>query len=253
MSANAPTAEELRARVLDAARREPSPTRAVKARRGAGMIALGFGIAASIGVVKWLLARPHAHHWHVVQEGDTWTASGPWGYVVTLEAAWLLVALLATWAGFARGRSMLGRSAASKVAVAALTPVALAVTWLAVAFAWLQALLPLAWLEVMNDTAQTGVHTSCAVMSVVYAAGPLAAFFALRRSRDPASPRQSGAALGAVAGAWGAVVHFPFCQCTSPLHVALGHVVPVIVLAALGAIAGDRVLGIRATALGAAR
>src|SRR5205085_1653062 len=154
-----PTAEELRDRVLDAARREPSPTRAVKARRGAGLIALGFGIAASIGVVGWLLARSHAHHWRVVQEGDTWTAGGPLGYVATLEAAWIAVALLATWVGFARGRSMLGRSGASKIAVATLTPLALAATWLAVAFAWLQSLLALAWLEVMNGTAQSGVHT----------------------------------------------------------------------------------------------
>jgi hypothetical protein len=253
MMANAPTAEQLRDRVLDAARREPSPPRRVKARRGAALIALGFGVAAPIGLVKWLLSEPHHPHWRVVQEGDTWGASGPLGYVVTLEAAWLLVALVATWAGFARGRSMLGRSGVSKIAVAALTPVALAATWLAVAFAWLQALLPLAWLEVMNDTAQAGAHTNCAIMSVVYAAGPLVAFFALRRSRDPMNPRLSGAAIGAIAGAWGAVVHFPFCQCTSPLHVALGHVLPVAVLAALGAIAGDRVLGIRATALSPAR
>jgi hypothetical protein len=51
-----------------------------------------------------------------------------------------------------------------------------------------------------------------------------------------------------VAGAWGAVVHFPFCECTSPLHMALGHVLPVVVLAAIGALVGDRVLGVRAAA-----
>ena len=70
----------------------------------------------------------------------------------------------------------------------------------------------------------------------------------MRLRRDPLSPRLAGAAMGAVAGAWGAVVHFPFCECTSPLHMALGHVLPVVLLAALGAAMGGPLLALRVEA-----
>jgi hypothetical protein len=256
VSAPAPTAAELRSRVLEAVRREPAPPRPIKARRHALLIALGFAAAGGIALIRRGLDRTTRlplpagtgrRLWHVVAEGAPRTQGHLRGYVVTLEVLWVLVAIGATWVGIGRGRSMLGRSAASKLAVAALTPVALIVTWLVVALAWLETVIAAAWFEVLNDTADVQFNTSCALMSIVYAIGPLIAFFAIRHRRDPSSPRQSGAAIGAVAGAWGAVVHFPFCQCTSPLHLVLGHVLPVVVLAVVGALVGDRVLGLRAS------
>lgn len=256
MSARPLSAADLRSRVLDAVRREPAAARPTEARRQALLVGVGFAVAGSLALVKLGLDRAGSAQapasaggrlWHVVVEGAAPAQARPLGYVLTLELVWMLVAAAATWAGFARGRTMLGRSAASKIAVAALTPVALTVTWLIVALVWLQAVLPLAWLEAMDDAPDLYFHANCALMSIVYAVGPLLAFFALRRSRDPVSPRQSGAAIGAIAGAWGAVLHFPFCPCTSPLHMALGHVLPAVVLAALGAVAGDRVLGVHAS------
>lgn len=166
---------------------------------------------------------------------------------MTLELVWLLIALVSTWLGATRGRSMLGRSVASKIAVATLTPAALVAAWLAVASVWRGAVLSNAWLEAMTDDAAR-FHVGCAVMSLVYAAGPLLALLAVRRHRDPVTPRQTGAAFGAVAGAWGAVVHLPFCSCVSPFHMVLGHVLPVIVLAAFGALAAHRVLAISPSA-----
>ncbi len=188
--------------------------------------------------------------WHVVAEGDAAWQRRPTGYVVALELVWVLVALAATWAGITRGRSMLGRPGASKIAVAALTPLALMLTWLGIALAWLESVIASAWLEAMDDAPDVHLDAGCALMSILYALGPLVAFLLLRRSKDPVTPRQTGAAVGAVAGAWGAVVHFPFCECTSPLHMALGHVLPVVVLAAFGALAGDRILGVRAASGG---
>lgn len=251
MNLTPPSPADLRARVLDAVRREPAPARPVEARRRAMLIALGFAAAGVIAVVKRALdaSNPRGRHlWHVVADGGVPTQDRPLGFVVMLELVWLLVAAVATWVGIARGRSMLGRSSASKLAVATITPLALIVTWLAVGVVWLRDVLPLAWLEVMDDVPALQTHTNCALASIAYAVGPLLAFFAIRRRRDPVSPRQTGAAIGAVAGAWGAVVHFPFCECTSPLHMALGHVLPVVVLAAIGALVGDRVLGVRAAA-----
>jgi hypothetical protein len=258
MTAAPLSAADLRGRVLGAARRERAPSRPIQTRRHAALIALGFAVAGAIAVIKQTLGGagdgPFADGrgrrlWRVVADGGTPAQERPVGFVVTLELVWMLVAFGASWTGIARGRSMLGRSSASKLAVATVTPLALIVTWLAVAFIWRRAVLPIAWLEAMTDDALVvQFHVSCALMNVVYAAGPLLAFFAMRRRRDPVRPRQTGAAFGAVAGAWGAVVHFPFCACTSPLHMAVGHVLPVVVLAAFGALAGDRVLGVRALA-----
>jgi hypothetical protein len=251
------SASDLRERVLDAARLEQVPSRPIQMRRHAALIALGFAASGAIAVIKQTIGAtgegpfaPGAGRrlWLVVAEGGIPTQDPPLGFVVTLEFMWFLVACVATWAGIARGRSMLGRSSASKLGVATVTPVALVITWLAVAFIWRRAVLPIAWLEAMTDGALVvHFHVSCALMSVVYAAGPLLAFLAIRRRRYPVTPRLTGAAFGAVAGVWGAVVHFPFCACTSPLHMALGHVLPVVGLAALGALAGDRVLGVRAS------
>jgi hypothetical protein len=247
------SAADLRSRVLDAVRREPASTRPVESRRRALMVALGFAAAGAIALVKRgfdraihspLPAGGGRRLWHVVTEGDDPSQGRPLGYVVTLELIWLLVAAWATWAGVARGRSMFGRSTVSKIAVATLTPAALILTWQIVAFAWLRSVLPLAWVEAMDDAPDAHFHTCCALMSIAYAAGPLLAFLAIRRSRDLVSPIQAGAAIGAVAGAWGAVVHFPFCQCTSPLHMALGHVLPVALLAAFGALIGAPLLGV---------
>lgn len=244
---------DLRSRVLDAVRREPSAPRPVAARRRTWLLMAGFGAAAIVAAitqfVEWLQrTSPEMAGgqpaWSVV--ADSSSNPRPVGYVVTLEVAWLLVAIVATWGGLTRGRSMLGRPALGKMAVATLTPLALVLMWLLVAMMWLETVLPRAWLEAMGDAEDARFHANCALLSVACAVGPLAAFFILRYRKDPVGPTQTGAALGAVAGAWAAVLHFPSCQCTSPLHIALGHVLPVVVLAAIGALLGQRVLGVRA-------
>jgi hypothetical protein len=48
-------------------------------------------------------------------------------------------------------------------------------------------------------------------VGLVGRAGPLIAFARLRRASDPVSPRPTGAALGAAAGAWGDATHVPIC------------------------------------------
>jgi hypothetical protein len=249
-----PSASDLRARVLNAAQRQHALSRRLQIRKRTSQIALGFGASAVLAVLKTMLdsARvwpptvPGHRLWRVVVAGQGPVWDQPLGFVVTLELVWFAVAVAATWAGVARGRSMLGRSGACKLAVATITPLALLVTWFLGAFTWRGVVLPLAWLEVM-DTAGTGLqfHCGCALMSIAYAAGPLGAFLAMRRGSDPVSPGHAGAAFGAVAGAWAAVIYLPFCQCRSPLHVALGHVLPVVVLALLGALSGIGVLAVR--------
>jgi negative regulator of sigma F NrsF-like protein len=218
-----PTAQ-LRARVLDAARRERVAASGEGARRRVAVLLRGFGVAAAIAVAAGI-------------HGSEAKTPRPLGCILSLELLWLSLAVAATWAGVDRGRSMLGRPRAWRVAVAALTPAAMLAAWLPVAFAWPQTLV---------DTSGLRVHLICIGMTMALAAGPLIAFARLRRASDPVSPRLTGAALGAAAGAWGDAAHLPICGYTAPAHIVIGHILPVVLLALVGVVVGDRVVALRA-------
>jgi hypothetical protein len=211
---------ELRARVLDATRRQLVPSRESGRRRRALIVALGFGGALAVGVVL----------------GTPAVAPRPAGYFVLVFAAWVAVALGATWVALGRGRSMLGRPTSQRLAVALLTPAALTVA------AFLGSLV---WPQTVDGSASVMAyvaHVNCFVWTVVFAVGPLAAFAVVGRSSDPVAPAMGGAALGAAAGAWGGLGIELFCTQATPVHVFLGHVAPVVLLAVVGALVGDRVL-----------
>jgi hypothetical protein len=215
--------DDLRSRVFDAIARDPVPTRTIGSRRRLGVVMR----AAAVVALVWVAAMIHGPA----------VRGRPLGYVIELDGLWLALAVVATWAGVARGRSMLGRPASWKVLVAGLTPVALLATWLPVALEWPQTL---------HDSSGPRAHLVCVLMTFAFAAGPLVAFARLRRASDPVNPRLTGAALGAAAGAWGAGAHALLCGYTSPMHIVLGHVLPVALLAALGVVIGDRVVALRA-------
>jgi len=225
MSAPLPPAE-LRARVLAAARGEPVAAIMEGARRRFAVLLRGFAVAGAIAIAAGI-------------HGSEAKTPRPLGCILSLEFLWLSLAVAATWAGVDRGQSMLGRSKAWRVAVAALTPAAMLAAWLPVAFAWPQTLI---------DTSGLRAHLICVVTTLALAAGPLVAFAWLRRGSDPASPRLTGAALGAAAGAWGDAAHVPICGFTAPAHILIGHILPVVLLALVGVIIGDRVVALRAEA-----
>ncbi|HLK41259.1 MAG TPA: NrsF family protein [Polyangiaceae bacterium] len=212
---------ELRARVLAAVRAEPVPSRPAGTWRSVAIVALGLGSVVLLGQAG----------------GGPQLRERPLGYVVALALVWLPIATLATWAGFGRGRSMLGRPAGWSFAVAVGTPAALLVTWLGVA---------VAWPETMQDASGGQAHLVCLLATLLLSVGPLVAFFVVRRGGDPVAPHLSGAATAAAAGAWGAAALPLFCGFTAPLHIAVGHVLPVALMAALGALLGGWVFAVRA-------
>lgn len=213
---------ELRRRVLAAASAARVAARTKGMRRRTLAIAAGFAAPLAISL------------------SPGWPRAGgrPAAYVITLAAAWFAVGLTATWAGVSRGRSMLGRPAVWRVLVAALTPAALLATALVTALAWPHT-------GTGDDGAGIAPHVVCVVVAMVCALGPLAAFASVRRASDPVAPRLTGAAMGAAAGAWGALFIELHCAHTSASHIVLGHVLPVVLLTLLGAIVGGRVLAIR--------
>jgi|HubBroStandDraft_1064217.scaffolds.fasta_scaffold125014_2 hypothetical protein len=215
---------ELRERILAAARREPIAPSREGARARVAVVLRGFVVAGAI-------AAAAAIH------GTAAKTPRPLAWILSLEILWLSLAVAATWAGVDRGRSMLGRSRRWRIAVATLTPAALLAAWLPVAFAWPQTL---------ADTAGLRAHLICIAVTMALAAGPLIAFARLRRGSDPVSPRLTGAALGAAAGAWGAAAHVLICGYTAPAHIAVGHILPVVLLTLVGVVIGDRVVALHA-------
>jgi hypothetical protein len=210
---------DLKARVLDGARREPSPTReiaTIHSRRSAqaGIIAMLLVFLAIGGM-----------HLHVRQEA----------LIVGTVLGWAGVALVATWLAVGRGDSMLGRPRGWLVAAAGLTPPLLGLLWFAFA-------LPMGEPSVPHGLL---IDATCFGASLALGLGPLVAFLVIRREGDPVDPGVTGAALGAAAGAWGALLIDLHCEMTDPRHVVLGHVLPAAVLVIVGALVGKRVLAIR--------
>lgn len=212
--------DELRARVLAAASAQPVPARSGGLARRVAVVAVGMAVSLAV------LARL----------GGPMPDGRPLGYYVLIAALWLVVVLAATAAGVTRGRSMLGRPTSVRLIVATLTPAALVVSALVAG---------LAWPATIAEPSTMGNHVFCIVLGSIMAIGPLVAFTLVRRGSDPVAPRLTGAAIGAVSGAWGGLFIELRCGHASIEHVVLGHVVPVAVMTLVGALIAGSVVSVR--------
>jgi hypothetical protein len=216
---NAPLPPELRARVLDAVARQPAPSRRLTILRSVLLLVLGFGAltATFISYGVRFHERPHA-------------------YVFALALVWLPLAFAVTWGGVGRGRSMLGRPTPWLAAVVVGTPLALLATWAVVAVGW-----PSVW----TDASGWPDHMVCNRGTMLLSIGPFLALTAIRRRTDTVNPWLTGAAIGTVAGVWAAIVLHFICGHTRPVHMLLGHFLPIVLLALIGTVFAGPVLGIR--------
>jgi hypothetical protein len=213
---------DLRARVLSAARSEPVAPRPAGAWHRTLTACVGVG--AAFGVLLSI--------------GGPGVYGRPATYTLVLAALWALVCAVGAWAGVSRGPSMLGRPATWRVLVVILAPLALILTAQLAGALWPPPFL----------LADTGKHLECIEFTTLMALGPLIAFMFLRRGSDPVAPRLTGAAIGTVSGAIGAVCIELRCSHATLFHVAAGHVLPVVMLAVLGALVAGRVVAVRAPA-----
>jgi len=209
---------DLRARILAQTRSEPSPT--VKARRRRVAVVSAIGIATSL-VISIALGVPRSRP--ALPLAVLCVGGGLWAVAATLIAA-------------RRGRSMLGRPRSVLAVVAIAAP--LGVFLCAVTAQSLGGVVP----AVGGTALQHGV---CFVVTLLFALGPFAAIAYARRGTDPVHPRALGAAIGGAAGAWGGALIDVHCTLVTMEHLALGHVAPIALLAAAGALVGARVFGIR--------
>jgi hypothetical protein len=203
---------DLRARVLRAAAERPSPTRGALVARRAIAGALAFAWLAI--VVALGRARPEAA-----------------GMLVF--AAWTMGAVAISAFALAAPKTSLGRP---RLALSLLGPL---IGVLVVLAAWSGGLL-----LGHSDDHHAGEGT-CWLLSVGVAIVPLALALWVERASDPIAPGASGAAIGAAAGAWGAVAMGFVCGRSEPLHVLVGHVLSFFAIVVLAAVIGRRVLMLR--------
>ncbi len=211
-------APALRRRLLAAIRSEPAPTRQAVRRRAWLLIGLGITVALAT----------------FVQVGGIRRYDRPAMLVVGTCLGWSAIASVAAWIGVARGGSTLGRSTATLVTLIVATPLALLAWKVGVTASFgRQMLAP--W--------PTRPGFRCLWLSLAMAVPLLVAFVAVRRRSDPVHPGIAGAALGVTAGAAAGTLVDLWCPVGFVPHVLLGHILPLLVVAALGAWAGRRFLG----------
>jgi hypothetical protein len=210
------SSQTAKARLLASVTSMPSPARAGHAGRPALLVAISVGIAAvlfeSLG-------------------GFAYSAARPWQTTAELAGGWALACVPLSAAVLWRPRAVLPRKPWLMFALALGTPIAL--------FAWMQVFAG----TYVEPFSRLGLR--CIGFTLAAAAVPLSSFLLMRRGVEPRRPMALGAAIGAICGAWASVAVAAWCPLTNAIHALTGHVAPVVLLAFLGAIVGERQLGLR--------
>ena len=203
---------DLKRKVLDAAASTPAPTRSrVRVRN----IAI-FGAAACVMAEIFF-------YW-----GGMRAAPRPAALIIETALGAACIAAVAMWTAYGRGRSMQGRSSMVLGSIGLITPAAL--------FVW-----KVYWSA--GDPAMVArwperVGVRCLRLSLLMAVWPFLAMLLIRRGSDPNHPRVTGASIGVAAGACAWVFTDLWCPVGFVPHLMLGHVLPIVLLAALGALLG---------------
>src|SRR5512143_4044975 len=209
---------DLKARVLESVRREPSPTRGEASRQTMATIAAALVVDAAL---CFLVGGVHA-------------GLRPTKLVLLTYGGGAILALLALWGAFGRGGFMLGRPKRWLVAITIVAPIAL--------WSWLHI-----WSVIYPESAIASsgrVGLRCLALCVAFAVWPLALLLRSLRERNPVTSIETGAARGAALGALASVVVGLWCAQTSAAHLALGHAVPLVVLSLVGGWLGGRMTGV---------
>jgi hypothetical protein len=207
---------DLRARILASAAVTPSRTRSEGRRRAA----VAYGAGALVGIL-------HFEAWG----GLAHSAGRPRVLTVSMAFGAVVLAVASSAVGWWRG-SMVGRPAQVLWTAPLLVP--------AITLAWLFAFHN----RYVEPFARVGYR--CLGLSLVAGGALLCAAVWLRRGTVVQHAPLAGAALGATAGAWSAVLVDLWCPLTNVPHSLVGHVLPIVILAGLGALLGKTTLRLRA-------
>ena len=215
--------ESLKLRVLEAVRQRPVPRRTDRLPYTIGFAA--FAAAAMSAVVQWgpRLFGDVGGPAHAIGRP---AASGAW-----ILAGTVALALSSTWVVLPFRRSMLSPARGLLLGVAIGVPVLVG--------GWL-----MLWHTTYHDPF-TRDGWRCFVLTMLTAPWPFAALMYASRRVEPRHPGTAGAALGAVSGAWAAVMVELWCPLAVHDHVLLGHVLPLFFLALAGSAIGARTFRLR--------
>ncbi len=211
-----PLPPALRERVLGAVRARPAATLPAARRGRAAALALSFAATALLAAC----VRGDAADRRPI---GALVAGGLWGALVLAAVARTL---------FARRGEALWPSRSALAMTAWGAPAALAFFPLLNAALW----------PLPGPHGGRAQGAFCLIASAVLGGIALGGLLIAYRKSDPVSPRLSGAALGALAGAWVAFSQQFRCPFGDPVHVLSTHVLPSLLLAGLGALLGARVL-----------
>jgi hypothetical protein len=157
------------------------------------------------------------------------------GVAAASIGGWGAIAAMSLWAANRRGASATGPSRAWLLSVAVGTPALLLALMLAIIL-----VVPTA-----KEIHPERLGLDCLSMTLAAALLPFVGLLLLRRGSDAVHPGAAAAALAAASTAAGGVMVELWCPVVAWQHVALGHVLPIAVLALVGAFAGGEVLRIR--------
>ena len=234
--------EFLKRRLLDDVRREPAPARSGRlpvAATAALAAAAMLGAYAAMLVLDALqggggfahAARAASSGVTLVLRLGTATAGRPAASGTGIVAGAIALAVAATALALPSRRSMLSPPRGQLLAVAIGVPVLVG--------AWL-----LLWGTTYADP-YVRVGWRCIELTAATAPWPFLALYRASRRLDPRHPQLTGAALGAAAGAWGAVMAEIWCPLAVGSHVLVGHVLPLALLVAVGSGVGSRMFRLR--------
>jgi hypothetical protein len=215
--------ESLKLRVLEAVRERPMPRRTDRLPFTIALAALA-ALAMSAGL-QWipLLFGDVGGRAHAAGRPAT---TGAW-----IFAGAVALALTSTWLVLPSRRSMLAPARGLLLGVAIGVPLLIG-----------------AWLVLWHTTYEdpfTRVGWRCFALTALTAPWPFATLAYASRRVEPRHPAMTGAALGAVAGAWAAVMVELWCPLAVHTHVVVGHVLPLFALALAGAGIGSRIFRLR--------
>jgi hypothetical protein len=154
--------------------------------------------------------------------------------LLTVLGALTVLVFTSTLVALGRGRTGLGTGVRSLVAMATLVAPICAVLVLPNPVHSLDAVPK--WVDI------SALGMRCFVIASLVGAIVLAGFTAVLRRAVPVASRWRGAAIGAAAGAWASLAVFVFCPSGDRLHLLVGHVVPVVILVAVGSLTLARAL-----------
>lgn len=214
--------QDLRARVLAEVARTPSPTRADYKRR--------IMLVASIGAIATVSL--------FIGTGGMAPGTRPVEMIAFTVGFGLVAAAVLTRLSSGQQGSMLGRSRPLLLTAIVATAPVLAIVAVCATMVWPQA---------ADEHVDSGAHLACGAISVLQGALPLLALLLPKRGTDPVHPAITGAALGMTAGAWTVVMAYLRCPHGAAMHCIIAHVVPTLILTALGAVLGWLLLRVRAT------